>query len=212
MVGLPYSAVAVRALGLSFVTSGVLVLLAGLVSVSPVWRYGPSSAGHASAGSQPDWYTGFLDGALRLVPSGWEVTTLGGTVPLAVLIPQAVVGGFVGLIGLWPLLEARVARDRSDHDLLDRPREHPTRTAIGVAGLVFFLILWGAGATDLVTTHFHIAFEHQVVALRVLLVVGPPLAFHLIRKLCVALTANDHAGRESVHARGVLRGSRTAAG
>ena len=63
VVGLPLPAVAVRALGLFLITAGVLVLLAGFVAINPVWLYGPSSAGHASAGSQPDWYTSFLDGA-----------------------------------------------------------------------------------------------------------------------------------------------------
>lgn len=191
VVGLPLAAVAVRGLGLFLVTTGVLVLLGGTVAVNPLWTYGPSSTGHASAGSQPDWYTGFLDGALRLVPSGWEASVLGGTVPLAVLAPQAVVGGFLTTVVLWPFIEARANRDRREHHLLDRPREHPVRTPLGVAGIVFFLILWGAGATDLVTTQLNIAFEHQVLALRTLLVLGPLVAFQVARWICVGLVAQD---------------------
>lgn len=191
VVGRPLAAVAVRALGLFLVTTGVLVLLGGTVAVNPLWKYGASSSGHASAGSQPDWYTGFLDGALRLVPSGWEVTVLGGTVPLAVLAPQAVVGGFLATVVLWPFLEGRATRDRREHHLLDRPREHPVRTPLGVAGIVFFLLLWGAGATDLVTTQLSIAFEHQVLALRTLLVFGPLVAFQVTRWLCVGLVAQE---------------------
>lgn len=192
VVGLPLAAVAVRAFGLFLVTTGVLVLLAGLVTVNPLWKYGPSSTGHASAGSQPDWYTGFLDGGLRLVPPGWEVSVLGHTVPLAVLVPQAVVGGFLAVVVLWPFLEARVTGDRREHHLLDRPRERPTRTAFGVAGLVVFVTLWLSGATDLVTTQLGIAFEHQVVALRTILVLGPLVAFQLTRQLCRALVAREH--------------------
>jgi ubiquinol-cytochrome c reductase cytochrome b subunit len=191
VIGLPLTHVAVRALGLFLITAGVLVLLAGLVSISPVWIYGPSSTGHTSAGSQPDWYTSFLDGALRLVPSGWEVDALGGTAPLGLLAAQGGVGIFLTTVLLWPFLEARVTQDRADHNLLDRPRERPNRTAFGVAGLVFFLTLWAAGATDLVTTHFSLAFEHQVVALRLILVLGPAVAFYLTRQLCLALTAQD---------------------
>ncbi|QWF20459.1 cytochrome b N-terminal domain-containing protein [Nocardioides sp. LMS-CY] len=191
VVGLPLAAVVVRGLGLFLVTSGVLVLLGGTVAINPLWKYGPSSAGHASAGSQPDWYTGFLDGALRLVPSGWEVSALGGTVPLGVLVPQAVVGAFLATVVLWPFLEARATRDRREHHLLDRPREHPVRTPLGVAGIVFFLILWGAGATDLVTTQLSIAFEHQVLALRSLLVLGPLVAFQVARWICVGLVAHE---------------------
>ena len=61
---------ALRTAGLFLVTAGVLTLMAGTLTISPVWRYGPSSPGDAYAGSQPDWYTAFLDGALRLVPTG----------------------------------------------------------------------------------------------------------------------------------------------
>jgi ubiquinol-cytochrome c reductase cytochrome b subunit len=191
VVGLPLAAVAVRALGLFLVTTGVLALLAGTIAVNPLWTYGPSSTGHASAGSQPDWYTGFLDGALRLAPSGWEATFLGGTVPLGVLVPQAVVGGFLATVVLWPFLEARATRDRRDHQLLDRPREHAVRTPLGVAGVVFFLTLWTAGATDFITTQLSIAFEHQVIALRALLVLGPLVAFQVARWICVGLVAQE---------------------
>lgn len=191
VVGLPIGNAAVRAFGLFLVTTGVLMLLAGLVTINPVWKYGPSSGGHASAGSQPDWYTGFLDGSLRLVPPGWEISAFGGTVPLAVLVPQAVVGAFFAVIVLWPFLEARATGDRREHHLLDRPREHPTRTAFGVAGIVFFLTLWVSGATDLITTNFSIAFEHQVYALRALLFLGPLVAFQATRLICEGLTARE---------------------
>jgi ubiquinol-cytochrome c reductase cytochrome b subunit len=197
IIGLPLAAVAVRALGLFIITTGVLVLLAAVITINPVWKYGPSSTGHASAGSQPDWYTGFLDGSLRLVPSGWETTALGGTVPLGVLVPQVVVGGFLAVVVLWPFLEVHVSGDQREHHLLDRPREHPTRTGLGVAGLTFFVTLWAAGATDLVTLWFGFSFEHQVVALRTLLVLGPLVAFQLTRQLCRDLLARK--AMDAVH-------------
>ncbi|GAA4718251.1 cytochrome b [Nocardioides conyzicola] len=207
VVGLPLAAVVVRASGLFVITTGVLVLLAGLVTINPVWKYGPSSTAHASAGSQPDWYTGFLDGALRLVPSGWDLTAFGGTLPLAVLVPQAVVGAFLTVVLLWPFLEARATGDHREHHLLDRPRDRPTRTAFGVSGLVLFLSLWAAGATDLVTTQFSIAFEHQVVVLRTLLVLGPLVAFQLTRQLCLALVAKDREDAEHGYETGrIMRG------
>jgi len=187
----PLAGAVVGALGLLFVTCGVLVLMGALATVNPLWTNGPSSTGHASAGSQPDWYTGFLDGALRLVPSGWEASVLGGTVPFGVLLPQAVVGGFVGTVVLWPFVEAFATGDRRQHHLLDRPREHPVRTPLGVAGITFFLTLWGAGATDLVTSQLGIAFEHQVVALRTVLVLGPLVAYQATRQLCLGLLAQE---------------------
>lgn len=191
VVGLPLRAVIVRASGLFLIAAGALFGLAAAVTINPVWRYGPSSTGHASAGSQPDWYTGFLDGSLRLVPPGWEVSAFGSTVPLGILLPQAVVGGFLAVVVLWPFFEARATGDYRPHHILDRPRDRPTRTAFGVAGIVLFVTLWGAGATDLVTTQFSISFEHQVMALRTLVFLGPLVAFQLARALCIALVAKD---------------------
>ena len=191
VVGLPLPAVAVRAFGLFLITAGWLMLLAGFAAINPVWLYGPSSAGHASAGSQPDWYTSFLDGALRLAPSGWDVELLGGTLPLAVLVPQLAVGVFLGFVVLWPFLESSATGDHAVHHILDRPREHPTRTGLGVAGLVFFLTLWVAGATDVVTTNFGIPFENQILALRTFVILGPLVAFQATRQLCLALAERE---------------------
>jgi ubiquinol-cytochrome c reductase cytochrome b subunit len=191
VVGLPLATVAARSSGLFLVTCGVLSLLGGLVTINPVWVYGPASAGQASAGSQPDWYTDFLDGSLRLMPPGWEIGIAGHTVSLALLIPQAAVGVFFGLVVMWPFLESRVTRDRAEHHVLDRAREHPVRTAFGVSGLVFFLTLWLAGATDLVTTHFGVAFEHQVVALRTVAILGPLVTFPVTRSVCLALLERE---------------------
>jgi ubiquinol-cytochrome c reductase cytochrome b subunit len=195
VVGLPLKAVVVRAVGLFLITTGVLTALAAAVMINPIWLYGPASAGHASAGSQPDWYTGFLDGSLRLVPPGWDVQILGGTVPLGVLLPQAVAAGFLLTIVSWPFLEARATRDKDDHDLLDRPRDRPVRTGLGVAGLTFFVVLWSSGSTDLVATQLHVSFEHQVLALRTLLVLGPLVAFQATRAMCLDLAERERERR-----------------
>ncbi|MDQ4055338.1 MAG: cytochrome b N-terminal domain-containing protein [Actinomycetota bacterium] len=191
VAGLPAGVVAVRSVGLFLITSGVLVLMAGLLTISPVWLHGPSSTADASSGSQPDWYMGFLDGALRLVPSGWEVELLGGTVPIGLLVAQGLVGAFLGVVLLWPFLEARVTGDRADHHLLDRPRMCPTRTALGVAGIVFYGSLWTAGATDLIATQLNVSFERQVVALRIVVVFGPLVAIYFTRQISLALVAQE---------------------
>ena len=114
LVGLPRASVLARQVGMFLVATGLLVGIGGTVAIAPVWLYGPSSATSASAGSQPDWYTSFLDGALRLVPPGWEVT-VGGTWPLAVLLPQVLVAGFLTVVVLYPFLEEWATEDRRDH-------------------------------------------------------------------------------------------------
>lgn len=191
LVGLPLRAWAARALGLFLVTCGVIGALAGAVTIAPVWRGGPSSTGHAGAGSQPDWYTAFLDGGLRLVPPGWETTLFDRTIPWGLLVPQGALAAFLGVVVLWPFLESRWTRDRADHHVLERPRDRPTRTAFGVAGLVFFCALWLAGATDIVTTQLSVSFELQVLVLRTVVLLGPLVAFPLTRGICEGLLAAE---------------------
>ena len=60
----------------------------------------------AGAGSQPDWYTAFLDGALRLVPQGWELTVFDRTWTLAVIVPLIAVTMFFLAVVRLPLPRA----------------------------------------------------------------------------------------------------------
>lgn len=182
-----------RGAGLFATVCGILVLVSATVTVGPIWLYGPSDPGNASAGSQPDWYTGFLDGALRLVPPGWEIEVFGGTLTLAVLAPLAVVGAFLAAVLVYPFVENWVRRDRpeGDAELLDRPRTAPTRTAIGVAGMTFYGVLWGAASADLLAVMFRLSLETVIVTFQVLLFVAPVIAFSVARRVCLGLQARD---------------------
>lgn len=182
---------ALRAAGMTGLTTAVLVLLGATSTISPVWSYGPASVGEVGAGSQPDWYMGFLDGALRLVPAGWETVWGGWTVTFATLVPLAVVAGYFLLLVVYPYVEAWVDQDRLPHDVLDRPRNVPVRTGIGVAGMLFYGILWGAASADIVSTEFSVSFEMIITTLQVALLVGPPLAFEVTRRICVGLQRKD---------------------
>ena len=134
--------------------------------MNPIWLYGPADSGSAGAGSQPDWYTGFLDGALRLVPPGWEVVWLDRTWTLAILVPLAVVTVFLLLVAVYPFVEEWITGDHRDHHLLERPRNAPTRTAIGVAAVVFYGALWVAGSADLIATAFQLTIEQVIAVLQ----------------------------------------------
>ena len=192
VVGMPlFPNAAARAGGLFLIVSGVLMLIASTVTINPIWLYGPASPGDAGAGSQPDWYTGFLDGALRLVPPGWEVVAFDRTWTLAVLVPLAVIGVFLLLVAVYPFLEERTTGDRGEHHLLDRPRNMPTRTGIGVAGLVFYGTLWAAGSADLIADAFSLSIEGVVLALQVVLIVGPAIGFTLAQRVCLGLQQKD---------------------
>lgn len=192
VVGLPlFPQAVVRASGLLLIAGGVLLLVATFVTVNPIWLYGPASPGEAGAGSQPDWYTGFLDGALRLVPPGWEVVAFDRTWTLAVLAPLAVVGVFFLVLAAYPLLEERATGDRREHHLLDRPRNTPIRTGVGAAGLVFVGVLWAAGSADLAAVAFSLSLEGVVLALQLGLLVGPAIAFELARRVSLGLRHRD---------------------
>ncbi len=194
VVGLPLKVAIARSAGVFLMAMGLLFGVGGAVAIAPLWLYGPSAPTSASAGSQPDWYTSFLDGALRLAPPGWEVTA-GGTWPLAVLLPQVLVAMFLVLIVAFPFLAEWTSKDRRHHHLLERPRDAPNRTALGVAGLTFFGSLCAAGATDIVATQLFVAFELEVYLLRVSLVLGPGLAFVATRWVCWGLQERDREVR-----------------
>lgn len=182
---------ATRATGQFALVVGALVLMAATVSVSPVWHYGPADPANASAGSQPDWYTGFLDGALRLVPPGWEFEWLGYTWTLSVLAPLAVVGAFLLLVAVYPFIEGWITHDPRDHQILDRPRNAATRTGIGVAGIVFYGVLWGAASADIAATQLQLGLESVIVAFQVALLVAPTVAFEITRRVCLGLQKKD---------------------
>jgi ubiquinol-cytochrome c reductase cytochrome b subunit len=187
----PLPRVVPRVLGLLCITGAVVVLAGALVTVAPVWEAGPSDPGNATAGSQPDWYTGFLDGALRLVPPGWELQIAGATLTLALLVPLAVVGLFVAGVVAIPMLEDRVLRDRRHHLRVERPRDTPWRTALAASAVTFFCVLWGAGSADVIALVFHLALEHVLLAFQVAVFVAPVLAYVLARRLCADLRARD---------------------
>jgi ubiquinol-cytochrome c reductase cytochrome b subunit len=140
---------AMKSLGLFFAVAAVLCLLGGLFQINPVWLYGPYHASQVSSPAQPDWYMGWLEGALRMFPP-WEVRAFGFELPNP-FFPAVLLAGltFMGLY-LWPFLEAWATGDRSEHHLLERPRDHPFRSALGAATLSFYVVLFFAASNDLV--------------------------------------------------------------
>lgn len=202
VVGVPFFPTGLaRSFGLGSIVTAVLFLLGALVTITPVWLFGPASPSDANSGSQPDWYMGFLDGALRLVPPGWEVVIGDRTLTLAILAPLAVITLFIGLIVLYPWLEEWLTGDTKHHHLLDRPRNTPVRTGFGAAGLTFYGVLWIAASADLISTHLFVEFEAVIVVLRFLLIIGPFAAFMLTRRIALALQRKDREivlhGRET---------------
>lgn len=177
--------------GFFFITFGVIVLIASLFTINPIWNYGPYDPSPVSAGTQPDWYIGFADGALRLVPPHLEFVLFDRTWSFNILIPLGVLVVFILLVVLYPFIEAWVTGDKREHHIAQRPRHAPTRTAIGVAGVTFYAVLWAAASSDIIATHFHLTMEGVIHALQALLILGPILGYFVTKRIALALQKKD---------------------
>jgi ubiquinol-cytochrome c reductase cytochrome b subunit len=179
-----------KTLGLFFFVFAVCAALGGLAQINPVWIWGPFQPSAVSAGSQPDWYVGWLEGSLRLLPA-WETRAFGHELPNPFYSGVVIPGITFTLLALWPFLEARFTRDHAEHHLLDRPRDRPVRTAIGVAALAFFIILFIAGGNDVLAARFQVSVNLITDVLRVAVFVVPLVVGFLTYRLCKELAARN---------------------
>jgi ubiquinol-cytochrome c reductase cytochrome b subunit len=182
---------AAKATGLFFLTAGVLTVMSAIGQVNPVYAYGPYDPAQVSTGSQPDWYVGFLEGSLRLMPP-FETTFWGITVMWNVFVPAVVLPGlFFMVLYAYPFFERWVTGDDGEHHLCDRPRNRPTRTALGVAAIVFYAVLLLAGGNDVLAFVFGLSLNLLTWIFRVSLVVAPVLAYLVTKRMCLALQDQD---------------------
>jgi ubiquinol-cytochrome c reductase cytochrome b subunit len=171
-------------------TGAVLVALGAVAQINPVWLYGPYQPGSISSGAVPDWYMGFLDGALRIMPA-WELSIGGHPLSLDVLIPAVVVPGlFFTLVAAYPLLDGWICGGRPPQGLLRlRPADPANRVAVGAAGITLYGLLWAAAANDEIAYHLQVSLYTVTWVFRILVLAGPVLAFALARMLCHAVQA-----------------------
>ena len=193
VVGFPMLPVyAAKAGGFFFVTFGVTAIMGGLLSINPVWKFGPYDPSKVTAGAQPDWYMGWPDGALRIMP-GWESHFWGSTWSWNIFLPVIVLPGLLFTVVLMlPFLEAWITGDKREHHLLQRPRNAPTRTATMVALMTLYAMFWMAGGNDLIATQLHASIEQITHYLRVLVFVAPVVAFIITRRWCISLQRHDN--------------------
>ncbi len=192
VVGTPtWPAYALRSIGLLLAVAAVLFLIGGLIQINPIWQWGPYHPYLSENGAQPDWYIGWLIGALRLMPN-FEPVIAGHTV-----LPNPFWGGALfplvvfGVMYSWPALERRFTGDRRRHDLLDRPRDRPTRTAIGAAFLSWVVIIFAVGSTDRLFFRLHIPYTAMIDFWRVGVWVLPIIIFFLTRSAARALKRSE---------------------
>jgi ubiquinol-cytochrome c reductase cytochrome b subunit len=181
-----------KAGGFFFMVFGVTALMGGLLSINPVWKYGPYDPSKVTAGSQPDWYMGIAEGLLRIMPN-WETHIFGITISWNIIIPGQVAPMvlFAMIIG-WPFLEAWVTGDKREHHLLQRPRNAPTRTAFLAAMVTVYGLLWAAGGNDILATHLHMNLNSITYFMRAAVFIIPPIIFYVTRRWCIGLQRADN--------------------
>jgi ubiquinol-cytochrome c reductase cytochrome b subunit len=188
-----------------FFIFAALALLATFAQINPIWLYGPYSPVQISSASQPDFYMGILEGSLRVMPA-WEWNFLGHTISFSVLIPAAIPFGLI-LTGaaFWPFFEQWATGDRSWHNINDRPRNAPIRTATGMAAVVFYGVLWAEGANDVIADFLSVPLYTVTWIARVLVFVGPAVAFIVTRRICLGLQRKDKELIEHGLETGIIR-------
>lgn len=190
-----------KAGGFFFIVFGVTAFISAVASINPIWLYGPYTPGQISAGSQPDWYMGWLDGLVRMFPN-LESHLFGHTISWNILLPGLIIPGIMfTAMALYPFIESWVTGDKREHHLLDRPRNAPNRTALGVMALTFMAVTLLNGGNDIIATHFSLSINQITWMARIGVVVLPPLAFVITKRLCLSLQRADRElvlhGRET---------------
>ncbi|HUW78527.1 MAG TPA: ubiquinol-cytochrome c reductase cytochrome b subunit [Candidatus Nanopelagicaceae bacterium] len=196
VVGPPFMPIYMaKAGGFFFIVFGITAFLGALFSINPIWLYGPYNPSQISAGSQPDFYMGWLDGLVRMTPN-IETHAFGHTISWNILIPALIVPGiFFTTLALFPFIESWVNGDKGEHHLLDRPRNAATRTSLGAAGLTFMIVALLNGGNDIVATHFGLTINGIMWFTRIAIFVLPPIVFMITKRICLGL---QHKDRDTV--------------
>jgi ubiquinol-cytochrome c reductase cytochrome b subunit len=186
------------------VTVGVLGIMSGLFQINPIWNFGPYNPAHISAGSQPDWYVLFTEGMLRIFPP-WDIYLGDYNIPPAFWASPAFLPILYTLAGAYPWIEKRFTKDNALHNLLQRPRDVPVRTALGVMGISFYTVLVLSGSNDLIAYFFDISLNATTWAGRIGVLVVPPIAYWVTYRICLGLQRSDRAVLEHGIETGIIK-------
>jgi ubiquinol-cytochrome c reductase cytochrome b subunit len=184
-----------KTVGYFFIIFGGLALLGGLFQINPIWLYGSYEPYKVSYAVQPDWYMGWLDGALRIMPA-WETQFANRYLISAPFYPAVVLPGltFTALY-LYPFIEARFTKEnRSEHHLLDRPRDRPVRTALGVGVLAFYVMLFLASSTDVLANTLKVSLNGVLWTFRIGTPTVPIVVGLATYQICKELSRAPRAG------------------
>jgi ubiquinol-cytochrome c reductase cytochrome b subunit len=184
-------------------TVGILGIMGGLLQINPIWQLGPYKPSQISAGSQPDFYMMWTDGLIRLWPA-WEFYLFGHTIPQPVWI-ALLMGLIFTLLIIWPFLEKKFTGDDAHHNLLQRPRDAPVRTAVGAMAISFYILLTFACMNDIIALKFHISLNATTWIGRIGMVVLPAIVYYITYRWAVGLQRSDRAVLEHGIETGILK-------
>ncbi|MDO3649962.1 cytochrome bc1 complex cytochrome b subunit [Nocardia mangyaensis] len=185
-------------------TLGIVGIMGGVLQINPVWNLGPYNPSQVSAGSQPDFYMMWTDGMARLMPA-WELYLGRYTIPAAFWV-ALVMGLVFTLLVAYPWIEKRLTGDTTaHHNLLQRPRDVPVRTAIGAMAITFYVILTLSCINDIIAFKFDISLNATTWIGRIGVLLGPPLAYFIAYRFCIGLQRSDRAVLEHGIETGVIK-------
>ncbi|SFQ36764.1 ubiquinol-cytochrome c reductase cytochrome b subunit [Amycolatopsis arida] len=186
------------------VVTGAVVLMSGLFQINPIWNLGPYNPSQVSAGSQPDWYLAWADGILRIWPA-WELYLGNYTVPPVFFAGAVGMPILFGLLIAYPFIERKLSKDTAHHNLLQRPRDVPVRTSLGVMAITFFMVLELSGFNDIIAYTFDISLNATTWMGRIGLLLGPPLAYFITYRICLGLQRADREVLEHGVETGIIK-------
>lgn len=183
---------AAKAGGFFFIVFGITALISAFVQINAVWVHGPYDPSAVTAGAQPDWYMWFADGALRLLPGWLEFTTFGFTWSFNISLGAIFLIPIIyGVLGAYPFVERWVTGDTREHHLLDRPRNAPVRTALGVAAITFYTVLAIACVNDIIAVKMGMSINDLTIFFRIAVFLGPIVMFWVTKRICLSLQQRD---------------------
>ena len=147
----------------------------------------------------------FSEGMARIFPP-WEFYLWGQyTIPSAFIPTAAFLPVLFVVAGAYPAIERRFTKDDALHNLLQRPRDVPVRTSLGVMAIVTYGWLVACGINDWVAYFFHVSLNATTWAGRIGLLVLPPLAYWVTYRWCLGLQKSDRAVLDHGIETGIIR-------
>ncbi|MFF5990504.1 cytochrome bc1 complex cytochrome b subunit [Prauserella flavalba] len=195
---------AVKAGAFFAVVTGFIALMSGLFQINAVWNLGPYNPSQVSAGSQPDWYLAWADGILRIWPA-WELYIGNYTVPPVFFAGAIGMGILFTVLIAYPFIERKLSKDTGHHNLLQRPRDAPVRTSLGVMAITFFMVLELSGFNDIIAYTFDISLNATTWAGRIGVLIAPPLAYYITYRICLGLQRSDREVLEHGVETGIIK-------